>query len=430
MRSLLGGFFSVLGQLASEIPMVKFFVTALPELRVYKPIRLTPSEDKNTATVLFLHDLNPTEVASDVELIFDRALHNIALRHGLDDWPTKEQLDLLCQRTAGLFMYAAATIKFIDKKGANPRERLNLLLQSPESSGLEAKTKFKGNTTIDSLYALILQGAFGGHRNLPKVRSVLGAMVVAACPLSTSTIAILSDLDHPMEVFSILESLQPVLILPPDNNSPVQPFHKSFHHFIIDPDRCKNKRFHVSPPAHHSELLFGCLRLMNRKLEKNMCKLPDGVANSDVNDLKQRVERCIDPALQYACRSWHTHLVTGYTMSVHAVEITSDFCRFFETKFLFWLEVLSVLGVVRNAVDALQVALDRLEVRLHLTLSVSLKYAQTWFRKDPRLTSLTTVPASYPATLRSSPHPLYVSISWRPPTFSRQHPPHRTAVRV
>ena len=297
------GILSVLGQLASEIPMVKFFVTALPELRMYKPIRLTPLEDKNTATILFLHDLNPTQVASDVELIFDRALHNIALRHGLDDWPTKEQLDLLCQRTAGLFMHAAATIKFIDKKGANPRERLNLLLQSPESSGLKAKTKFKGNTTIDSLYASILQGAFGGHSNLPKVQSVLGAMVVAACPLSTSTIAILSDLDHPMEVFFILASLQSVIITPPDKNSPVQPFHKSFHHFIIDPDRCKNKRFHVSPPAHHSELLLGCLRLMNRKLEKNMCKLPDGVANSDVNGLKERVEWYIDPTLQYACQS-------------------------------------------------------------------------------------------------------------------------------
>ena len=117
-------------------------------------------------------------------------------------------------------------------------------------------------------------------------------------------------------------------------------------------------------------------------------------------------------------------------MSVHAAEITSAFCRFFETKFLFWLEVLSVLGDVRNAVDALQVALDRLEVRLHLILGVSLKYAQTLLRKDPHLTSLTTVPALYLVTLRPSLHPLHVSISWRPPTFSRRHPPHQTAVRV
>ena len=161
-----------------------------------------------------------------------------------------------------------------------------------------------------------------------------------------------------------------------------------------------------------------------------MCKLPDAAANSDVSDLKKRVKRHVNLALQYACQSWHTHLVGGYTTSVHAVKITTAFRRFFEIKFLFWLEVLSVLGAVRNAVGALQVALDQLEVRLRLILGVLFKYAQIWLRKDPRLTSLTTVPTSYPATLQPSPHPLHVSITWPPPTSNRQHPPHRTAVRV
>ena len=420
---------SVLGEFVSEIPMVKFFVTARPEPRIWGCFRLPPL--KEATEVFSLHE-RKTEVEFDIKLILHRMLHNTAFYRSLYDWPTGEQLDLLCEHAAGSFMHAVSIIKFISEKSANPRERLNLLLQSPEGSGLEAKTKFQGNTTIDSLYTSILQGAFGDDDscNDLKFRSVLGAMVLAACPLSPSIIAILLHLDPLEDVLPILSSLRSVLILHADINSPVRPFNKSFHHFIIDPDRCQDKRFHVSPPAHHSGILFSCLDLMNRSLKKNMCKLGDGVANSDVNGLKERVERYIDPALQYACRSWHTHLVAGYTTSVHAVEIASAFRRFFKIKFLFWLEVLSVLGAVRNAVDALQVALDRLEVRLHLILSVSLKYAQTWFRKDPRLTSLTTVPASYPATLRSSPHPLHVSITWRPPTFSRQHPPHRTAVRV
>ena len=421
---------SVLGQLVSEIPKVKFFVTARPEPRIWGGFRL-PSLRKAT-NIFFLCNVEPTQVASDTALILGHALHNTAHRHGLDDWPTKEQLDLLCQRAAGSFIHAAATIKFINKKGTNPRERLNLLLQSPESSGLEAKTKFKGNTTIDSLYTSILQGAFGDDDscNDLKFRSVLGAMVLAACPLSPSIIAILLDLDPLEDVLPILSSVQSVLILHADINSPVRPIHKTFHQFIIDPDRCKDKRFHVSPPAHHSGILFGCLDLMNRSLEKNMCKLPDGVENSDVSDLREKVKRHINPALQYACLLWHTHLVGEYKTSVHAVEITSAFRRFFKIKYLFWLEVLSVLGAVRNAVDALQAALNRLEVRLHSIFGVLLKYAQTWLRKDPRLTSLTTVLTSYPATLQPSPHPLHVSITWRPPTLNRQHPPHRTAVRV
>ena len=94
-----------------------------------------------------------------------------------------------------------------------------------------------------------------------------------------------------------------------------------------------------------------------------MCKLPDGVANSDVGDLKERIGRHIDPALQYACRSWHTHLVGGHTMSDHRLEITSALRQFLEKNFLFWLEVLSVLGAVKNAVVALQAAAGCLEVR-------------------------------------------------------------------
>ena len=102
-----------------------------------------------------------------------------------------------------------------------------------------------------------------------------------------------------------------------------------------------------------------------------MCKLPDGIANSDIDDLKERAERYIDPALRYACRSWHTHLVGGLGTSVNTVEITSVLHQFLENKFLFWLEVLSALGAVRNAVDALQSVTDRLEVRRDFMVDAS-----------------------------------------------------------
>ena len=87
---------------------------------------------------------------------------------------------------------------------------------------------------------------------------------------------------------------------------------------------------------------------MNRELEWNMCKLPDGVANSEIVDLGEKVGRYVSQALQYACRSWHKHLVD--TIPPH---IASVLHKFLEKKFLFWLEVLSVLGVAREAVDAL-----------------------------------------------------------------------------
>ena len=93
-----------------------------------------------------------------------------------------------------------------------------------------------------------------------------------------------------------------------------------------------------------------------------MCGLPDAVANSDVGDLKERTEKYIDPALKYACMSWHTHLADADTIPAHAPTIAPTLHQFLEKKFLFWLEALSVLGAVRNAVEALQVTVDWLEV--------------------------------------------------------------------
>ena len=279
------------------------------------------------------------------------------------DWPTKKQVDSLCERAAGLFVYAAATIKFIDSQSNNPRRRLDVLLQSPGDSAREGKAKVKG-TTLDALYTSILQQAFDDDdpEDDPRVRSVLGAVVLAANPLSPSTIAALLELDID-DVFPVLSSVHSLLTLQDsDADHPVRPFHKSFPDFVTDPTRCTDERFHISPPDHHSQLLTCCLGLMNRTLEKNMCKLPDGVANSDVSDLKERTDKYIDPALRYACVSWHMHLVDVDTMPAYVHAIIPTLYQFLEKQFLFWLEVLSVLGAVRNAVEALQVTTDRLEV--------------------------------------------------------------------
>ena len=354
----------VLGQFVSEIPNVKFLITGRPEPRVREGFRIPLLAE---ATAIFvLHDVEPSQVDNDIRLFFIHEFSQLVRRRRIvGDWPAKEQLDLLCKRAAGLFVYAVATVKFVGKQSANPIERLNLLLRSPDGSGREARIKFNENTTLDSLYISVLEGAFGNDDdpdNDPKVRSVLGAMILAANPISSSTIAILLDLDVDQDVFPLLSSAQSLLILQDDIKCPVRPFHKSFPDFITDPDRCTSQRFYISPPYHHSQLLISCLDLMIRTLEKNMCKLPEGAANSDINDLEERIERYIDPTLQYACRSWHTHLVGRHTTSVNTLGITSALHRFLETKFLFWLEVLSVLGAVRNAVEGLQATTEWLEV--------------------------------------------------------------------
>ena len=361
---------SVIGQFVSEIPKVKFLVTGRPEPRIREGFRLPLLAE--ATDVFILHEVEPSEVEKDIRLFFKHRFSELVRRNPrLHCWPTDKQLDTLCERAAGLFVYAVATVKFVEKQSANPRKQLDLLLKPPGGSSREGGTMLNtGATTLDSLYTSILLGAFGTRNdpdNDPRVRSVLGAMVLAANPLSPSTITVLLDLDLD-DVIPLLSSVQSLLVLQENIYYPVRPFHKSFSDFIVDPDRCTNQRFHIFPPPHHSQLLMGCLDLMFQTLEKNMCKLPDAVANSDVSDMEKRTDQYISPALQYACRSWYTHLVNKHKIPVSRPDITSTLHRFLETKFLMWLEVLSVLGAARNAVYALQTTVDWLEVRWHFVI--------------------------------------------------------------
>ncbi|KAF9644482.1 hypothetical protein BDM02DRAFT_3150283, partial [Thelephora ganbajun] len=350
---------TVLGQFVSVIPKVKFFLTGRPEPRIRRGFGLPLLAE--VTDMFVLHEVEPSRVDSDIQLFFRRSFLEIADRQGgLDGWPTKEQLNILCERAAGLFVYAVATVKFIDHRNNNPKKQLDRLLQLPNSTAYEGMTKFKPNTTLDSLYASILQEAFGDDypEDDPKVRSVLGAVILAANPLSPSAIGTLLGFDTE-DVFPLLSSIHSLLTLQEDIDQPVRPFHKSSPDFIVDPTRCINERFRVSPPSHHPELLVGCLNLMNRTLEKNICKLPDSVTNSEVPDLRERTKRYIDSGLQYACKSWYKHLVDQRT--ARTPEITSALHRFLENKFVFWLEVLSVLGAAREAIDALDLVTKRLE---------------------------------------------------------------------
>ena len=365
----------VLGQFATKIPKVKFFVTGRPEPRIRGGFRLPLLAE--ATDVFVLHDIKPNRVNSDIRLFFKHNFSDLKKRRrGLDDWPTEDQLDLICGRAAGLFVYATATIRFIDQKLKNPKKQLSRLLQSLES-GFEGKTELRGNITIDSLYMSILQEGFGDNDSEDglDVRSVLGFVVLATNPLAPSTIATLLGSD--VEDVSLLSMMHSLLILQEEDiDHPVRPFHKSFPDFIVDPARCTNPRFRVCPSDQHVKLLVGCLELMNRRLEQNMCKLPDGAANSEVNDLKERSERYVDKALEYACRSWHKHLVDPLPTQI--LKIIPILHQFLEEKFLFWLEVLSILGAVREAVDALEVTMKWLDVGFVLLLGIFKNIYSGW----------------------------------------------------
>ena len=165
---------SVLGQLVSEIPKVKFFLTGRPEPRISEGFRL-PLLAKMTG-LFVLHEVEQDQVDSDIRLFFENSLSELAgRRRGLDGWPTEEQLVRLCGRAAGFFVYATATVKFINNNKKDPRKQLNTLLQSQKIGAHEGKP-------LDSLYTSIPRRVLETVARRMTPRHVLSSVPLSSLP--------------------------------------------------------------------------------------------------------------------------------------------------------------------------------------------------------------------------------------------------------
>ena len=100
---------SILSRYADQIPNVKFFITGRPEPRIRSGFRLELLAP--ITTVLKLHEVKPEAVDSDIELFFRTQLASLAKnRSDLDfteDWPSSLEIEILCKKAAGFFIYAS-----------------------------------------------------------------------------------------------------------------------------------------------------------------------------------------------------------------------------------------------------------------------------------------------------------------------------------
>ena len=346
---------SVLSRYTDQIPEVKFFITGRPEPRIRSGFRLASL--RPTTEVFKLQDVERCSVDDDIKLFFRVRLENIAKNrshHDLtENWPGSHEINILCTKAAGLFIYASTVIKFVASPFHLPTERLALIISLPQN------TTHEGKLGIDLLYTQVLEQAFCDTRPddqelYSRFRLVAGAVLLASHPLSRKTLSeLVKNCGAPSQISGALRSLHSLLLIPENETDPVRSFHKSFPDFLTDPERCKDKRFFVDPPAHHIDILFSCLRLMEEKLRKNICKLDGCPTLSEVKDLPARRETYIGSALEYACRFWTKHLAKIPGNGPHVKRVREAIDEFFTKRLLFWIEVLSLTRNLNIGVYAL-----------------------------------------------------------------------------
>ena len=346
---------SVLSRCMDKIPLVKFFITGRPEPCIRSGFRL---ESLRPHTDVFkLHEVQPSSVDSDIKLFLKTQFIEIAKNRSdcsfQEGWPSSHNIDTLCKKAAGFFIYASTVVKFISSNHYPPDERLALIISLPQD------TYYEGRSGIDLLYTQVLEQAFhevdpDDHIPYSYFKSVVGAVVLIFHPLSINSLSnLLRNCGTPSRISSSLRTLHSLLLVPDGTEEPVRIFHKSFPDFLTDSRRCTNPNFFVNPLTHHKEILLSCLTLMKERLKRNICKLDNHAILSKIKNLPAIRTTHIGDALEYACQFWTNHLAKISDMSDSVTEVCKAIDDFFVTGFLFWVEVLILTKNLDTGVYAL-----------------------------------------------------------------------------
>jgi len=346
---------SVLSRYVDDIPLVKFLITGRPEHRIRSGFRL---ESLRPHTEVFkLHEVEPTSVDSDIKLFLKAWFIDIAKNRSdcslAEDWPGPHNIDILCKKAAGFFIFASTVVKFVSSHRHPPDERLALILSPPPNTSHEAKFG------VDFLYTQVLKEAFhdvdsSDHEPYSHFKSVVGAVVLIFHPLSIKTLSdLLKDCGTPAGMFSSLRTLHSLLLIPDSTDDPVRIFHKSFPDYLTDQGRCTNPQFFIDPLTYHNEILLSCLNVMKEGLKRNICNLDDHVVLSEIKDFPTQRAVYIGGALEYACNFWTKHLARVSSSSHNAEEVHRAIDEFFVTNLFFWIEVLILMGNLEIGVYAL-----------------------------------------------------------------------------
>ena len=350
---------SILSRYVDQIPRIKFFITGRPEPRIRSGFRLAALQP--ITEVLKLHQVERPLVDIDIKLFLRIRLAEIAGNRShcnlAEGRPISSDIDILCEKAAGLFIYASTVVKFVASRHHQPPKRLTVLVSLPQN------TTHEGQSGINSLYAEILRQAYcdldpdnqnpDSQEVYQRFRSVVGVVLLAFNPLSmTSLSSLLHDFHTPSDISTTLDSLHSLLLVPEVIEEPVRIFHKSFLDFLTDPKRCQDTQFFVNPAVHHTEILLSCLQLMGQRLRRNICDL-DVVSLDRAGDISDCRKEHIGDGLEYACKFWTKHLVKSPSSGTDVGKVQEELDKFFTMHLLHWIEVLTIMKDLDSSVYSL-----------------------------------------------------------------------------
>jgi hypothetical protein len=344
--------------LVQAAPWIKVFVTSRPE----EEIRRALTSLASSCTSSDIKDEAQTN--EDIRLFIQARMGRLTELTNIPLNLDPLEIDQLVQQAAGLFIWASTLFKYLELSG-NPEDDLRTFLSG------EARQQPLQN--LYDLYELILTSAVSHDRSKDVVvlHAILGAIFVTSGnrPLSVGALSrflrVDSDFKHESgaTVRNRIRGLHAVLY--EDHSAgmrgAVRAYHPSFLDFL---QKKLASSLQFSLAQVHRLMFNGCMRTMDTELKFNICQLQDAsLLNKDVPDLDDRISSSISKALQYSSLFWFAHLSdSGLKHDGQAISSVSALLG--TEKFVFWLEVLSLLGAVGRGCSILHECAVFMKVRM------------------------------------------------------------------
>jgi NACHT domain. len=350
----------IFGRLAAHLPHnAKLFISSRPENDILNAFQSECVKRVDLSTSA------PSSIR-DVTLFLSNGMRRIVEDCDLDDvaWPGDETLQLLSEQASGLFIWAATAVTFIrDQIYDQGKECLDDVMHQLSAEGME---------DINKLYHGILETTYIRQRKnlwaMETFRRVTGAVLTLQKPLPLSALEKLLDLKKPgatrgVDLVHFFRRLRTILVVGSEatiDENTVPRVHKSFFEFITSEhaDSC----FRVSKGLSSTELALACFQTMKSGLRFNICQLETSyLRNENFPNLAARVEQNIPKHLSYSCVFWSSHL----NVTESGVCILAEVGDFLFSRFLYWLEALSMLKEVQAASQNLSSLLEWVKVSMN-----------------------------------------------------------------
>ena len=341
----------VLIDAAAHAPWLKIIVTSRPEVDIQDFFQALAQSSYSVCDLA-----TDQEASADLRTFARNQFDLVAKKWCLPTpWPEQPLFDGVTSQANNLFIFIKTFVLALEQC-EDPEETLKANLQGAAGTGL---------TPLYNLYSSILKA-----RRVPSnadFRQVIGVLLTAAPyrTLCEESIAELAGVRLNL-VTKWVNDLSSLLYRDEAANGGIRVRHLSISDFFVS-NHCA---YQVNMEGANVQLGIACLKTMIGRLRFNICRLEDSrLANADISDLPSRIKEHISDALQYSSLYWSNHLC--FTPDNGGLRVWGLLKEFFGGLYaLFWVEVLSIMGMVPIGAPSLRRVISWAKVSVQLRTSI------------------------------------------------------------